>query len=84
MIKNFKRISLIVHIGKEGDPSKTEYMFIPPYKMETNQSPLKQYPNADDQVTVEGGYITFCSNFKYLGSLINPTLDDEYTINMRI
>ena len=41
MIKQCKRIGLIVHIGKEGKTSKTEYMFIPPYKTETNQFPLE-------------------------------------------
>ena len=75
---NFARFGLIMHIGRNGKDSKTEAMFFPKALAE-EVDPGQVLP-----VPVADGQITYCSLFKYLGSLVEPSLKDEAEIRARV
>lgn len=62
---------------REHKKSKTEALYVPP----ADQS----YHDADTSpFEADGGYITFCKEFKYLGSLITWDLNDSVDVRKRI
>mgnify|MGYP003333642019 FL=1 len=77
--KHFLKFGLTMHIGKDGSykDSKTEAVhFASPTEPQhnINTSPVK----------IDNGYITYTSNFTYLGSILSSDLDDSTDINNRI
>ena len=61
---NFARFGLIMHIGRGNKQSKTEAMYFPKRMGEVVPEALT------GPVEVADGRITYCTKFKYLGSII--------------
>jgi exonuclease III len=76
------RFGLIMHIGRDGKPSKTEAMYHPPSYQECKERPENEPEEAT--YSVADGYITFTRKFKYLGSWITQDLRDDTDIKVRI
>ena len=76
------RFGLIMHIGRDGKPSKTEAVYHPPSLQECQGQPDETPEEA--QYTVADGYVTFTRKFKYLGSWITQDLRDDTDIAVRI
>jgi hypothetical protein len=68
-----------MHFGRDGKKSKTEAVYFPPPGVEATQEDVTKFGVDDDQ-----GYITFTSEFKYLGSLFNTDLRDDQEMAARI
>eukprot|EP00957_Ditylum_brightwellii_P021684 1634941-Ditylum_brightwellii.AAC.1 len=59
-----------MHIGKDGSKSKTEAVIF--------VTPDKTYKDYDTMhVPVDNGYITYTTQFKYLGSILSWNLDNQ-------
>ena len=74
----FADFGLIMHIGRDELKSKTEAMYFP------KSLNAKVNTALTAPVKVADGQITHCDKFKYLGSLIEPTLKDHLEIRTRI
>ena len=73
----FLRFGMKIHIGRNGGKSKTEALYVP-HARET-------YEDADtSDLVVDGGSISFTKCFKYLGSSVNSSLNDDEEILLRI
>eukprot|EP00957_Ditylum_brightwellii_P091923 6999077-Ditylum_brightwellii.AAC.1 len=65
-----------MHIGKDGSKSKTEAVIF--------TAPGKTYKEYDTTpVNVDEGYITYTTQFKYLGSILSWNLDDRPDLENR-
>jgi hypothetical protein len=84
IVTEFKRFGLIVHLGTRStkQASKTEAMFIPP-RNHPNSEATFTHETADYDVQPDR-FISFCDSFKYLGSLIVPSLSDDLDIDARV
>jgi hypothetical protein len=80
--RTMARFGLIMHIGRDGKPSKTEAMYHPPSLQECQDQPDNTPEEAT--YTVADGYVTFTRKFKYLGSWITQDLRDDTDIAVRI
>ena len=66
-----------IHIGRNGGKSKTEALYVP--------HAGEAYDDADtSDLLVDGGSISFTKCFKYLGSSVNSSLNDDAEILLRI
>ena len=78
---HFAEFGLKMHIVRDGGKSKTEAMYC-------SQSPqeAEKYLELDleGKVPVRDGYKTFTQQFKYLGSWISDTLQDDYELDIRL
>eukprot|EP00957_Ditylum_brightwellii_P149308 11371301-Ditylum_brightwellii.AAC.1 len=65
-----------MHIGTNGTnkDSKTEAVMFPPPGMTTSQFDTSPVPIGTT------GYITFCKEFKYLGSYVTSDLNDTFDV----
>jgi Reverse transcriptase (RNA-dependent DNA polymerase) len=75
----FKALGLTMHIGTQGNKSKSEAMYISP-SLKLDNDPT----NNTQQLNLNEGNILFSTEFKYLGSIINNDLKDEKEIMQRI
>ena len=75
----FKFLGLTMHIGTNGNKSKSEAMYISPSLKHDNDT-----NNNTQQLNLLEGNILFCSEFKYLGSIIKNDLRDDKEILQRI
>jgi Reverse transcriptase (RNA-dependent DNA polymerase) len=75
----FKEIGFIMHVGTEGSKSKSEAMYIAKSFIEDENN-----SNLPNDIITNEGTISFCNNFKYLGSIINNNLRDDNEISTRI
>jgi hypothetical protein len=73
----FKRLGLIMHVGTNNNQSKSEALFISKSFQEDNF----QLP---DSININEGTISFCQQFKYLGSTVTNDLRDDVEIEIRI
>jgi hypothetical protein len=80
--RTMARFGLIMHIGRNGKPSKTEAMCHPPSLQESNNQPSETPEEA--MHTVADGYITFTRKFKCLGSWITHDLRNDTDIAVRV
>jgi len=69
-----------MHTGTQEKKSKTEVMYCPPHRKDVilpeHEAPVK--------VDNEGGIVTFTDTFKYLGSRIHRSLQDDADVDGRI
>ena len=76
--RKFDEFGLEMHVGRNGDESKTEFMVFPG-KTQTISEDDKE------QITLEdGSYITYTDKFKYLGSIVTPDLKSDTDVHARI
>jgi hypothetical protein len=74
-----------MHIGRDGNKSKTEAMYHPPSYQESREQQEEVGETPEEALfTVADGYITFTRKFKYLGSWITHDLRDDTGINVRV
>ena len=67
-----------MHLGRGNAASKTEAIYFPPPRM--------AYEAADtSRFYIDGtGFIDFCENFKYLGSMLHYSLTSDADVDKRI
>jgi exonuclease III len=83
--RTMARFGLIMHIGRDGNKSKTEAMYHPPSYQESKEQKEEVGEIPEEALyTVADGYITFTRKFKYLGSWITHDLRDDTDINVRV
>jgi hypothetical protein len=88
LFNHLRKFGLQMHVGTGDTASKTEAMFFPAPR-----------PNPSDAATVNGterfdvldeatgtvvGFINFTTEFKYLGSIIHPTLTSDADVDKRM
>jgi len=77
LYKHLRRFGLHMHLGRNGQASKTESMFFP--------RPGENVESGDQSNFIcDDGIITFCKKFKYLGSYLDRTLKSDVDIDERI
>ena len=77
LYKHLRKFGLHMHLGRNGQASKTEAMFFP--------RPGEDVESGDQSCfTCDDGIITFCDKFKYLGSYLDRTLRSDVDIDERI
>ena len=83
IVTEFKRFGLTVHLGTRSTnaASKTGAMFIPPRNHKPGATVTRETADYDVQ---PDRFISFCDNFKYLGSFITPSLSEDFDINRRV
>jgi len=75
---HFARFGLIMHIGSDTDKSKSEAMFFPP-----DLSPAHDLL-VGTTFPIHHGHIHYTDSFRYLGSIITPSLRDDVEVTTRI
>jgi hypothetical protein len=79
LFRIFEAFGLSMHVGRNGQKAKTEAVFYP------STARLKNPDPADIRdIEVDGGSVSFTSQFKYLGSLIADKLNDDAECDARI
>ena len=74
-----RAFGLTMHVGRDGKSAKSEGMFFPWKRGNT------AYSDADtSDLSVDGGTVSFCLQFPYLGALVTWNLDDRAEIADRI
>jgi hypothetical protein len=74
---HLRLFGLLMHIGKGITESKTEAVFFP--------APGENHDNGDQSnFTVADGFVSFTTEFKYLGSIIHHTLTSDADVDKRI
>ena len=76
--EHFHRFGLTMHVGRDGSKSKTECMY---YAGKGNHIDVDL---SDIIVTNDGGYVTFCDRFPYLGSRFTTSLRAGEDVKYRI
>ena len=79
LFSHLARFGLHMHVGRGSTKSKTEAMFFP--------KPRTPYEDADTSsffIDNDGGFVHFCTEFKYLGSIITPCLTSDADVDKRI
>ena len=76
--KHFLRFGLLIHVGRDGSKSKTEFMY---FAGNGNNEVINLSPIT---ITDDGGYITACELFPYLGSQFSHSLRDSIDVKHRI
>jgi hypothetical protein len=80
IIEHFSRFGLTVHCGdhNKDEASKTEAMHVP-------KPGKKSTPEETANIELDNNkYFSFCTKFKYLGSMFTNDLNDSEDINKRI
>ena len=77
LFKHLRKFGLHMHVGRNGQASKTEAMFFPRPGEDVNSGDQSPF-DCDD------GIIAFCEKFKYLGSYLDRTLRSDVDIDERI
>ena len=82
IVNEFASFGLSVHLGtrSKNESSKTEAMFIPPRNSNVTDTFTRETGDYD---VSEDRFISFCDNFKYLGSFFTPPLKEDFDINVR-
>jgi hypothetical protein len=77
-----------MHVGTEDTASKTEAMFFPaPRPSPVNAATAngsERFDVLDEATGTVVGFINFTTEFKYLGSIIHPTLTSDADVDKRI
>jgi hypothetical protein len=77
MYPEFKRFGMQIHIGRNGVRSKTEALFVPHSR--------SSYAAGDtSDMIVADGFVGFTKMFKYLGSSVSSSLNDDGEVDLRI
>lgn len=74
---HFLRFGLHIHLGRGDEKSKTEAMFCPARGKGLDSG-------CTDNFDVADGFVSFTTEFKYLGSMINYSLTSTTDVNKRI
>jgi hypothetical protein len=74
---HLQRFGLTMHVGRGGAASKTEAMYIPGAGSSTTDGDASSF-------TVDGGNVSFCIEFRYLGSIIDQSLRADADIDRRL
>ena len=77
LFDHLRSFGLLMHLGRGGAVSKTEAMFIPGGRRTHNEGDCSNF-------TVHDGYVTFCDEFRYLGSIIHYSLRADVDVGRRI
>ena len=80
--EEFRKFGLRMHVGDlaSGEKSKTEAMFVPSLR----STETLEEATADFDVEEGVSFVSFCQEFKYLGTMLTPDLDDAHDISRRI
>jgi len=74
---HLRRFGLLMHIGRGDIASKTEAMFFP--------APHQRHEDGNQtKFTVADGFVSFSTEFKYLGAIIHHTLTSDPDISFKI
>ena len=74
---HLRKFGLLMHIGKGETPSKTEAVFFPAPRQDHNSGDQSDFD-------VHDGFVSFSSEFRYLGAIIHHSLTSDTDINKRI
>jgi hypothetical protein len=77
MFPEFRRFGMQIHIGRNGVRSKTEALFVP-----HSRTSYAAWDTSD--MKVADGFVGFTTMFKYLGSSVSSTLNDDGEVDLRI
>jgi hypothetical protein len=80
---HFARFGLTMHLGSENTKSKSEAMYFPPTLKQANLEVINN-TLPEDLILPNGKKIHFVHSFKYLGSIITPSLNEDAEIDARI
>jgi hypothetical protein len=87
-IETFAKFGFTVHLGSQGQKSKTEAMHIPSHSPDAKDAPPPNPSDTEDFVVIHDGedskYVSYVDKFKYLGSFITPDGTDEHDIESRL
>ena len=83
LFNHLRRFGLKMHVGNGSTASKTEAMFFPRPREPYEHGNTERFNvSGDDNSTV--GYVDFTKEFKYLGSLITPSLTSDADVTKRL
>ena len=74
---HLRKFGLMMHVGRGGATSKTEAMYIPGARSAKSDGDASSF-------AVDDGHVSFCTAFKYLGSIIDQSLRADADIDRRI
>ena len=74
---HLRRFGLLMHIGRGQTSSKTEAMYFPPPRQPASDGDQSNFDVAD-------GFVSFTTEFRYLGSIIHQSLRPDTDIDARI
>jgi len=74
---HLRKFGLTMHVGRGGAKSKTEAMYIPGARSAKSDGDASPF-------AVDDGLVSFCTEFKYLGSIIAQSLRADADIDRRI
>ena len=74
---HLRKFGLTMHVGRGGAASKTEAMYIPGARNLTTDGDASSF-------AVDDGRVSFCTEFKYLGSIIDQSLRADADVDRRI
>lgn len=84
IIRVFREFGLTIHTGRVSDEkstSKTEILYVP---IDCKRE-YESFGDEIENIDIDGDrFVSYCSEFKYLGSEINYTLNDDHDVNKRI
>ncbi len=72
-----------MHLGSENTKSKSEAMYFPPTLKQANLEVINN-TLPEDLILPNGKKVHFVHSFKYLGSIITPSLNEDAEIDARI
>ena len=83
LFNHLRRFGLQMHVGNGSTASKTEAMFFPRPREPYEHGNTERFGiSGHDNSTV--GYVDFTKEFKYLGSLITPSLTSDADVTKRL
>jgi hypothetical protein len=74
---HLRRFGLLMHIGRGNTASKTEAMYFPPPRKPSDSGDQTNFAVAD-------GFVSFTTEFRYLGSIIHQSLTSDADVDARI
>ena len=89
LFSHLRRFGLQMHVGNGDTASKTEAMFFPAPRSNlsdvSDTAPATERFDVVDEATgMTVGFIDFATEFKYLGSIIHPSLSSDADVDRRI
>ena len=88
LFNHLRKFGLQMHVGTGDTASKTEAMFFPaPRPSPANAATAngsERFDVLDEATGTVVGFINFTTEFKYLGSIIHPTLTSDADVDKRI
>jgi len=88
LFNHLRKFGLQMHVGTGDTASKTEAMFFPaPCPSPANAATAngtERFDVLDEATGTAVGFINFTTEFKYLGSIIHPTLTSDADVDKRI